>query len=273
MAAATAFFTTFSLPAILLIIIQLFGLLVNRTKLDSRLMNTLAQNLGNESAEQISNTLINLHKLALNWYVTVGGFLFLMFVATTLFTIIKNTFNEIWQLKVKSHPGILFYLKTRGRSLLAIFAAGILFLIGLLTEGLEILLGKYTDELLPGAGIFLQGTLNEIIAAVIFTAWFVVVFRFLADGRPSWRAALAGGIVTGVLFTIGQLLLKFFLSNSNIGTVYGASGSIVLLLLFVFYSSFILYFGAAFIKVYSDSSQHRIVPVNQAYHYKLEETE
>ncbi|MGZ8559032.1 MAG: YhjD/YihY/BrkB family envelope integrity protein, partial [Chitinophagaceae bacterium] len=96
-----------------------------------------------------------------------------------------------------------------------------------------------------------------------------VLFRYLADGRPSWRVAIAGGCLTGVLFAAGKTLLSFLIKNSNISTLYGASGSIVLVLLFVFYASFILYFGASFIKVYADYIQQPLILVNKAFRYQL----
>jgi len=272
MAGATAFFTTFALPAILIIIIQLFGLFVNPKFLNSQLIARLKDVLGKESGEQIQQTLLNFGNLAQNWYVTVIGFLFLVFVATTLFNVIKNSLDQIWQIKVESHPGLLFNMLIRTKSFIVIVLAGILFLAGLFTDGLEMFLRKNMDELVHGAGFIFQQATAQIISAIIFTSWFIILFRFLADGRPSWISCLAGGIVTGILFTAGKLLIKWVLFKSNIDTLYGASGSIVLLLLFVFYASFVLYYGASFIKVFSDIMHQPIEPINKAFRYQLKET-
>jgi len=124
---------------------------------------------------------------------------------------------------------------------------------------------------LPGQ--FFKGALNEITSAVLITTWFILLFRFLADGRPPWRVAIAGGIVTGILFSIGKTVLSLLMRNSNIGTIYGTSGSIVLIFLFVFYSSFILYYGASFIKVYAENSKQFIKPLPHAFHYQLQKVE
>jgi membrane protein len=272
MAGATAFFTVFALPAILIIIIQLFGLFINPQLLDSELMTRLTEILGKEGATQIRLTLINFRGLAENWYITIAGFLFLVFVATTLFNIIKNSFDQIWNIRVESHPGILFLLKIRTKSFIVILLAGILFLGGIFTEGLEVFLGKNLEDLFPGAGKLFQGLTNGFVSAIIFTSWFVVLFRYIADGIPGWRATIWGGILTGTLFTVGKLFIKWGLSHSNLTTLYGASGSIVLLLLFVFYSSFVLYYGACFIKVYSEEWNDPLLPVNKAYRYQLKET-
>lgn len=271
-AGATAFFATFALPAILIIIIQLFGLFVNPKFLNSRLIEQLTSMVGQESGEQIQQTLTNFRALAGNWYVTIFGFLFLVFVATTLFNVIKNSLDDIWQIKVESHPGFLFRMFIRTKSFVVILIAGILFLFALLTEGLDVYLVKSMRDLPHSAGFIFQQGITQIISAIIFTLWFISLFRFLADGRPSWVAAIAGGIVSGILFTIGKLFIKWVLSRSNIGTLYGASGSIVLLMLFAFYSSFALYYGAGFIKAFSDARHEPIEPINKAFRYQLKET-
>ena len=269
LAGATAFFTTFALPPILIILFQLFSLFLSKRLVGEEMMKIFTETLGKASAAQITHTTRGFGKLASNWYIAAGGFLFLVFVATTLFSEIKNSFNDIWNIGVKDRPGILFNLKLRARSLGIIIVAGLLFLAGIFMEGFEILSGNYLEKIWPTGGRFFKGALDEIVSVVIFTIWFIVLFRYLADGRPSWRVAIAGGCLTGVLFAAGKTLLSFLIKHSNISTLYGASGSIVLILLFVFYASFILYFGASFIKVYAEAIQHPLNLVNNAYRYQL----
>ncbi|HKO82431.1 MAG TPA: YihY/virulence factor BrkB family protein, partial [Chitinophagaceae bacterium] len=252
-----------------IILFQLFSLFLNKKLVGTEMMKIFSETLGKASAAQIRQTTRGFGTLARNWYIATGGFVFLIFVATTLFSVIKNSLNDIWNISVKDKPGILFNLKLRARSLGIILAAGLLFLAGIFMDGFEILSGDYLIKLWPTAGRFFRGALNEIVSIVIVTTWFIVLFRYLADGRPSWKIAIAGGCLTGVLFSAGKTLLSFLMRNSNINTVYGASGSIVLILLFVFYSSFILYYGASFIKVYSETIQQPLRLVNQAFRYQL----
>jgi membrane protein len=268
MAAATSFFTTFALPPILIILFQLFTLFLSRKLVGTEMTELLTATFGRESAQQIRVTTRGFRSVAQNWYVATAGFLFLLFVATTLFTVIKNTLNDIWNIKLKEKRGILFYLKLRGRSLIIIVASGILFLASIVVDSFEVFAGDYMEKILDGGGIFFRSALNEVTGAIIIAVWFVVLFRYLADGRPSWKVALAGGLLTGILFSAGKALLSFLVQNSNIGTIYGASGSLVLLLLFVFYCSFILYYGASFIKVYSDALNEPISTLHHAYHYE-----
>jgi membrane protein len=269
MAGATAFFTTFALPPIFIILFQLFSLFLSKKVVAKEMMQILSGTLGKSSALQIRQTTRGFGTLASNWLIAAAGFLFLLFVATTLFLVIKNSLNEIWHIKVKDKPGILFYLKLRTRSLGIILVAGLLFLGAIFLDGFEILAGDYISKIFPAGGKFFKGILNEVVSAVAITIWFIILFRYLADGRPSWRVALAGGCLTGVLFAAGKTLLSYLMRNSNIGTVYGASGSLVLILLFVFYSSFILYFGASFIKVYAEEMRQPLRLVNKAFRYEL----
>ncbi len=271
MAGATAFFTTFALPPILIILFQLFGLFIGKKLVGREMREIITETFGEDGARQLVQTIRGINNLASNWYITLGGFLFLIFIATTLFSVIKSSFNQIWNIGVKEKPGFLFNLKLRARSFAIILTAGILFVAGIVMDSFELLAGNYLRGIWSNLGVYFESILNEIAGLVIVTAWFIVLFRYLADGRPSWKVSIAGGCVTGVLFTAGKEILALLLRNSNINNIYGASGNIVLILLFVFYSSFILYYGACFIKVYADHLGESFRLINKAYRYKLQE--
>ncbi|MFD2163259.1 YihY/virulence factor BrkB family protein [Paradesertivirga mongoliensis] len=271
LAGATAFFSTFALPPILIILTHLFGLFLNRNELNTQLIGRLANLLGKTSADQVQQVLTHFDSLSQNLFALSGGFLFLIFVATTLFSVIKNSLDQIWKIRVKAHPGLWFYLKLRGRSLMVILLAGLLFIILIFIESMQAILGEYITYLGPRAGNFLNGAVSELIFIAVVTVWFSVIFRFLTDGRPKWEAALAGGFFTAVLFSFGKVILKSLLSLSNISNIYGASGSMVLILLFVFYSSLIFYYGGCFIKAMSDDLKLPIRPVKEAFRYQVQE--
>ena len=273
MAGATAFFTTFALPAILIILIQLFGIFVNPRKIGSELIERLANVLGNTSAMQIKTTLEGFKSLSQNWYITLFGFIFLMFVATTLFAVIKNSLDQIWGIKIRPHAGIVFKLKNRARSLIIIILAGLLFFLGLFVEGLQALLGDYLKEIWRGGAVIFIRAINEIVFIIIVTIWFTNLFRFLTAGRPKFTHALGGGLFTAILFTIGKTILTLLMGYSNISSLYGASGSMVLILLFVFYSSLIFYYGGCFVKVLSEEYHAPIRPVKEAFSFEVLEVE
>lgn len=271
MAGATAFFTTFALPPILIILFQLFGLFLSRRLVGSQMRELLSSMLGEAGAEQLRQTTQGFRSLLTNWYVAIGLFIFLLFVATTLFVVIKNTLNDIWQIRVKEKPGIVFSLKDRARSFAAILLAGILFLASIAINGFEVFTGEYIDKVWPEGGRYFSGAMSEIFGAVVVSIWFAILFRYLANAHTSWKISIIGGVITGFLFSIGINVLAYAMRQSNLNNLYGASASIVLILLFVFYSSFILYFGASFIKVYADHLNHPWHTAKKAYRYQFSE--
>nr|WP_121271264.1 YihY/virulence factor BrkB family protein [Pedobacter schmidteae] len=271
LAGATAFFANFALPPILLILIRLFGFFIDRKILATRLFERLGNILDDDSTGQIRQTLRNIRGIDHQWYATLISFVFFLFVATTLFNVIKNSMDQIWSIGKKEHVGFMFTMKLRVRSMVIILLAGILFLVGFLTDSIQAFISVYINTAAPTFGKFFLSLLNQLLFVVIVMAWFTVLFRFLTNGRPTWKTALQGGLLTAILFTVGKYILRILLPLSGIGDVYGASGSIVLIMLFVFYSSFIFYFGACYVKVLSDDKATPIRPIKGTFHYEIKE--
>jgi membrane protein len=272
LAGATAFFTNFALPPILIILIRIFGYFMDRRTFVTRLFERLSNILDESSIKQIRQTLINIRNVDQNWIATLVSFVFFLFVATTLFSVIKSSMDQIWSIGIKPHSSFMFKLKLRARSLVIIILAGILFLVGILTDSIQAYVASYLHAS-PNVGRILMIILNEVLFISIVTVWFGVLFRFLTNGRPSWKSAAIGGLLTSILFSIGKYILRIMLPLSHIGNIYGTSGSIVLIMLFVFYSSFIFYFGACFVKVLSDAQGTAIRPITGAFTYELKEVE
>ncbi len=272
-AGATAFFTTFALPAILIIIIQLLGLIVDPKQLSIQLFHNISGIIGKETTVQLVETLRALRKVSQNWAITIGGFVFLLFVATTLFRVIKSSLNQIWKVRVVKKQRFAAIARSRFKAVMIIFSAGVLFIIGILAEGAQAFLGNYIRNVLPFLAVYFNTSLNYLISVITVTAWFALVFRFLPDGRPTWKIGITGAFVTSILFNIGKFILGWLLTYSNINTIYGASASTVLLLLFVFYTSMIFYFGAAFTKVWAIYKQEPIKPLPHAIHYQIMEVD
>ncbi len=252
LAGATAFFTTFALPPIVFLLAQLFGLFYDPRKVGRGLIENLSNSVGQEGAQPIRDVIRSILRFNDSWYVIVFGFLFLFFVATTLFIVIKNSLNQLWQVIKKKHRGFVGDMFTRLRSFAVIMLVGILFFANLFFKSIESVGGKYFEELLEGSSFYFSLIFGELSSIIIVAAWFIILFRFLSDGRPTWKAAIVGGLLTGILFTAGRFILRGLLVEGNIAGLYGASGSFVLVLLFVFYTSFIIYYGACFIAVYSE---------------------
>jgi membrane protein len=270
MAGATAFFTSFALPPIIVLLFQLFRIFFSGRLIGTELGKVLSATIGQQGSDQLRSTARGFRNLAHNWYMALIGLVFLIFVATTLFKVIRNSLHDIWDIRLKK-TGFMYELKVRGRSLAIILMAGILFLAASIIDVVRVVAEKYIGRISEKGSVFFTSVFNEIASVLVTAIWFIVLFRFLANARPSWRVASVGGILTGVLFYIGRTVLSSVMSNSNAGVIYGAGTAIVLILLFVFYSSFILYFGASFIKEYSLYINDPIVPSKKSYHFNLEE--
>ena len=253
MAAATAFFASFALPPILIILIELFGFFGNPRVISHDLFAQLSNTIDKDTVLQIRQTLRNVRYLSLSRGMKIGGFIFLLFIATTLFTVIKNSLNQLWQIRLKKGSGIAFMLLYRAKSIGIIVIAGLLFFIVL--------------------HLFLRGFIYRMTSRLAMIAWFILLFKYLADGRPAWKTAVAGGIFTGLLFTLGEVLLHVVFSFDKVETIYGASTALVLLLLFIFYSSFIFYYGACFTKTLADYFDRPIMPTSHAVRYTLQSVE
>ena len=151
-------------------------------------------------------------------------------------------------------------LKSRAIALGIILLTGILFLLSIFTDSAVLLLRDYLQEFLPIGYVFLILILSKILTLTFITLWFITLFRYLTDARVHWKALSIGALITGVFFMIGKFGLEKFLVNSNIGDVFETSASIVLVLLFIFYSSMIIYFGAALTFVLSNEFEKTIKP-------------
>ena len=271
MAGATAFFTSFALPPILIILIQVLGLVFNRRKISHQLFKGLAGIIEKESTNQLINTLRAFRRLADSWYVTVGGFLFLIFVATTLFKVIKDSMNQLWKISVVNKRNFSLTMLGRVQSFMLIVLAGVLLIPGLFLTGVQTFLEKQMQDVSPVLTFYFNSGLNQFVSVIIVTFWFTIMFRYLPDARPAWKVSLAGALLTSLLFNTGKLVLHRLLTHSNIQELYGSSGSIVVLLLFVFYTSLILYFGVSFTKVWAEWIAMPIKPMQHAIQYKIVE--
>ena len=160
MAGATAFFTTFALPPILVIIIQSLKLIFDPREIRTQLFQSLENIVGREAVKQLIDVLLALRKLASNWWIIIGGFIFLLFVATTLFKVIKSSINQIWKVRPVQRLGFTKTMKSRLQSVAVILVAGLLFVIGLLAEGAQAYLGRYIFEVSPALSFYFKSTLN-----------------------------------------------------------------------------------------------------------------
>jgi membrane protein len=265
---SVAFFTVFSLPPILILLINGLGVLFKGANIGEKLFVYLRNTFGQHSSDQIIRTIENINELRHGAIATILGAIILAFIGTTAFSIIHKALNQIWQVREKPRNNLLYFFRERVLALLIIFLSGLLFLLSLLSDIVITLIKQYTDSEFPSLLIIL----NQIFSVGIVTLWFAIIFKLLPNVRLPWKVVWLGAVVTGLLFSVGKFILGEILINKNIATIYGAAGSIVLLLLFMFYAALILFFGAAFMKVYAAKNNYKIEPSNQSIGYQFNET-
>jgi len=265
-AAATAFFGTFAIPAILVVILQIFGTFLNQQKFSTSIISKLKEIIGKNSALEIKQILLNLMEIGDNWFFAILMFVFLVFVSTTLFIIIRNSINQIWSIQLNEGYGVYFNLKQRLKSLGIITIGGILLFIAFAFEGVRIFLENKVENNIP----ILDGFISEVIFFVSTTLWFSITFKFSGNAKPGWRAVLISATFTGILLTIGKLVMRTLLLNSNINAIYGASGAILLVMLFIFYSAFIFYYGVSLVNAVSNHLKQPIVATVHAHKFRTE---
>ncbi len=268
--AATAFFTTFALPPILLILIQVLGSVYSPGAVRGMLLAKLSGLLGMSAADLLDEILKNVTNVARSRLVTWLGFGFLLFIATTLFVVIQHSLNQLWQIRPRRGGGQLGkVLQERARSLGLLVATGLLSLLTFLTDAVIAFVADYVRDFDQNVGYYLFLIVSQLTSLLILAAWFAVTFRNLSSARVPWRAVLRGAALTAVLIDLGEFVLGHLLVPGNLGPIYGAASSIVLVLLFVFYSAIIFYFGACFTKAYAHYVGMDIKPKKSAVRYRL----
>jgi membrane protein len=275
LSASTAFFATFSLSPILLLLVYIFGLYFRSDRISQQVFRTVGSTLGNETAKTIETIVHNFMSIEKNWLVTIAGFIFFLFVATTLLGVIKHAIQRIWFLRTKPQLKLKHFSRERGTQIGLLMFTGLIFLVSLLIDTALAMSIDFFKASLPAFAIHAIRILNSAFSVIMVTVWFMVLFKFLPEATLSWDTAFNGALVTGILFSCGKLVLGKILIHSRFETIFGASASFALLLLFIFYSSFILYFGAAFTREfaalnnkhicagkYSDEFEERIIGEN-----------
>jgi membrane protein len=268
--ASTAFFTTFALPPILVILTNVLGMLYNAEFIGQKLKLKLQDLFGSRGATQLYEVLQNIQRIPTHWSYALIGMLFLIFVSTTLFIVVQKSLNELWHIRPKTKGREMkSLLRNRAVSLAIILVSGILFMISLLADSAVAYIGSSLEIYLPNTTAWLIRIANVLASLGFVTVWFAITFKYLPDAHLRWQPIWVGAGVTAALFTLGKFILNHLLINSNLGPIYGPSASVLLIMLFVFYSSMILFYGASFTRTYAIYASFHIRPKAFARLYKL----
>lgn len=263
LAAALAYYTTFSLAPLLVLIIAIAGLIGGQEAAQSQVMAQVQDLLGAEGREFVQEMIENASRPATGVTATVIGVITLLFGALGVFGELQNSLNTIWEVKPRPAKGVLDGIKRfiidRLLSFTMVLGIGFLLLASLVVSAAVSALGEYIGAAWPMADFWLQ-LINLVISFVVIMLLFGMIFKFLPEVNIAWKDVWLGAAVTSALFTLGKFLIGFYLGRSEVANTFGAAGSLAILLIWIYYSAQILFFGAEFTQVYSNRYGSKIVP-------------
>jgi membrane protein len=260
LSAALSYYTIFSLPPLLIIIISLSGIFFGADAVKGEIFGQINGLVGNDAALQIQETIRNVKLSSSNTFAAIFGIIILLIGASGVFSEIQDSINHIWGIRAKPKRGLMKFTYNRLISFSMIGSVGFLLLVGLVINSLTEILNKRLAIIFPHDAIILFYIINTLIVFVIITLLFGIIFRILPDGKIALRDCLIGASFTAFLFMIGKFVIGIYLGRYNVASIYGAAGSVIAILVWVYYSAAILYFGAEFTTVYAHTHGQKIIP-------------
>lgn len=269
--ASLSYYTIFSLAPLLLLVISLAGIFLGKDAIQGKVFSEINGLVGNDAAKQIQDMIKHLEMSGKSTVSVIIGVVTLIIGATTVFGEIQESINIIWQVKAKPKKAWLKLVKDRLLSGSLIISLGFLLLVSLVINGALLAVSDKLKTFLPDITVVVFNVINVVVSFIVITVLFGVIFKVLPDVKIGWKDVRSGAIFTSVLFMLGRLFIGIYVGMSANSSTYGAAGSLIAILLWVYYTAAILYFGAEFTKAYVDFKGKRIQPAAYAVH--IEETE
>lgn len=263
LAAALAYYTAFSIAPLLIVAISIAGLVYGEEAVQGQIRYQIDGLVGSQAAGAIQEMLVNFHRADSGIIASVIGLVTLFLGAAGLFGQLQDALNTIWEVAPKPGGGILSMLRQRFISFTMVLGIGFMLLVSLVLSAMISLLGNFIFRFIPQQEFLLQ-LINFVLSFGIITVLFALIYKILPDAKIAWRDVWLGAAVTSLLFAVGKLLLGLYLGNSSTASAYGAAGSFVVLLVWIYYSAQILLFGAEFTQVYARMYGSKIVPSENA---------
>lgn len=260
LSAALSYYTVFALPPLLIIIITICGFFFGEEAVTGQLYGQIIELVGNDAAVQIQNAIKNVALADSNFFVTVFGVIMLIIGASGVFAEIQSSINFIWGISAKPNKGLKKFIQNRLMSFSMIVSVGFLMMVSLFVNTVLDLVSERIKIYFPDSAFYFFYSLNILIVLATITLLFTIIFRTLPDGIIRMKDALIGASFTAILFLIGKFAIGYYLGSSTVASVYGAAGSVIIILVWVYYSAIILYFGAEFTKVYANKYGGDILP-------------
>jgi len=249
----------------LLVIIFTATQFYSKSEVESALFGEIGTLVGQDAALEISKALENFEVFSPSIWATILGIGILVFTATTVFITMQNALNKIFKVKPKpAGMGILKLIKDRFLSFSILIGIAFIMLVSLSVNAVITALSQRLENLLGGVSLVLTEIASLVLPLIIITILFAMIFKILPDAKMKWRDTWIGAGVTAVLFTVGRYLIGVYIGNSNVAGLYDTAGSIMVVMVWVFYASIIVLFGAVFTYVYADAMSSGIKPADYA---------
>jgi len=264
LSASLSYYTIFSLAPLLLLLISLAGVFFGREAIQGQVFNEINGLIGNEAAAQIQEIIKNMELSGKTTSAVIIGSITLLIGATTVFVEIQESINMIWKVKAKPKRGWVKLLKDRLLSSSLIVGLSFLLIVTFMINGLLVALNEWLKSYFPDVTILLFQIINIVLGFVVITVLFAVIFKVLPDAKISWKQVRVGAFFTACLFMLGRFLIGIYITKSNTGLAFGAAGSLIVILVWVYYTAIILYLGAEFTRVYAEFNGSKIEPADYA---------
>lgn len=273
LSASLSYYTIFSLAPLLLLIISLAGAFFGKEASEGRIFDEINELIGSQAAMQVQQIISNLELSGKTTLSVIIGSVTLVIGATSIFGEIQDSINLIWKVKAKPQKGWLKLVKDRMLSGSIIIGLGFLLIVTLIINGMLVALNDILKSYFPDLTIILFNGLNIAISFLVITVLFGVIFKVLPDAKIAWKDVRAGAFFTACLFMLGRYVIGLYIVTTGAGSPYGAAGSIIVILLWVYYTAAILYFGAEFTRAYANATGAQIIPAEYAVFIEIKETE
>lgn len=261
--AALAYYAVFSIGPLLIIVISIAGFVFGKEAVEGELVGRIEGLVGTAGAEAIQTMVKSASEPGAGILATLIGIVTLSLSASGLFANLQDSLNTLWGVTLKPGLGLLVTIKERLLSFSMVLGVGFLLLVSLVVNALLAVLGDVLRDYLPGGTLVWQ-VVNFAISIAVITLLFAMIYKALPDARIAWSDVWLGALITALLFIVGQIAIGFYLGNSDFGSSYGAAGSLVAVLVWIYYSSQILFFGAELTQVYAKSYGSGITPEKNA---------
>jgi membrane protein len=271
--AALSYYTVFSLAPLLLLLISLVGLFFGREAVQGQLFGEMNGMIGNEAALQVQEMIKNMELKGESTWAIIIGAITLIIGATTVFGEIQDSINIIWRVKAKPKRGWLKLIKDRLLSSSLIAGLGFLLIVSLIVNGALKAMNDWLIGYFPDVTVIVFNAVNVVISFIVITVLFGIIFKVLPDVKIAWKDVRTGAFFTACLFMLGRYLIGLYIETTGTASAYGAAGSLIIILVWVYYTAAIMYLGAEFTRVYADHIGLRIQPADYAVYVEQTERE